>query len=505
MKIKPTFLVKVTWLIILFLGFSQEGFAASKTIKNDVFWKDTSGNPIYSQGGGILKVGSTYYWYGVKYNGAVTYAANPISKNSDTSFNAVTVYSSTDLATWTYQGNILQAGATGSFLAPSIWLGRIGVVYNSNTHKYVLVTQYSNATTGVNGVLFATSSSPTGTYTVDHVQPQITNVVTPATGDQTTFVDGDGTAYLVFSNSSGRSHMYVAPLRSSDYLNVEAATQIYNSTAGGREGNAMFKYNSVYYSCSSDLHGWNSSHTYCISATNIYGPYSSEFVMNGTDADFSHVSQTGFFVAVNGTQGTTILNAGDRWSDFAGNGIGYNQWTPLSFSGTTPTMNSVSEFTLDAATGTWAVGAGNNYILNPSFEADRVAQTSLAGWTTWTSVSGTTPFGNVSGGHTGRFGMQLWSASAYNASMYQNLNIPNGTYTLKAWVKSSGGQKTAQVYVKNFGNSEIDSVITAAIPNWTQITLSNIVVTNGKIEVGIWSDAYANNWVNMDDLTLIKN
>jgi hypothetical protein len=29
-------------------------------VQNDVFWKDTSGNPIYSQGGGVLKVGNTY-------------------------------------------------------------------------------------------------------------------------------------------------------------------------------------------------------------------------------------------------------------------------------------------------------------------------------------------------------------------------------------------------------------------------------------------------------------
>lgn len=31
-----------------------------------------TGTPIYSQGGGVLQVGDTYYWYGVKYRGAVT-------------------------------------------------------------------------------------------------------------------------------------------------------------------------------------------------------------------------------------------------------------------------------------------------------------------------------------------------------------------------------------------------------------------------------------------------
>ncbi len=67
--------------------------SAAKYIRNDTFWKDTSSTPIYSQGGGVLQVGATFYWYGVKYNGAVTYAANPTGKTSDTSFAGVTIYS----------------------------------------------------------------------------------------------------------------------------------------------------------------------------------------------------------------------------------------------------------------------------------------------------------------------------------------------------------------------------------------------------------------------------
>ena len=66
------------------------------TIVNDRFWLDSSGTPIYSQGGGALQVGDTYYWYGVNYGGAATYAANPEGKNSDSS-SGITAYSSKDL------------------------------------------------------------------------------------------------------------------------------------------------------------------------------------------------------------------------------------------------------------------------------------------------------------------------------------------------------------------------------------------------------------------------
>ncbi|WP_239004530.1 family 43 glycosylhydrolase [Paenibacillus tepidiphilus] len=261
--------------------------AASGTITNDVFWKDTSGNPIYSQGGNILKVGNTYYWYGVKYNGAVTYYNNPSSKNSDTSFAAVTCYSSTDLVNWTFQGNVITAGAEGTTWDPD-WLGRLGVVYNTNTKTYVLVTQYIGP--AGSGVAFATSSTPTGTFAFHHVQTSIANVVNNMSGDQSTFVDDNGKAYLIFSNTSGRNRTYVSDLRASDYLNIEPATEVYRSTIGGREGNAMFKYNGRYYIASSDLHGWNASHAYVISSTNIKGPYSAESIMAGSEKDYSHVS-----------------------------------------------------------------------------------------------------------------------------------------------------------------------------------------------------------------------
>ena len=67
-----------------------------------------------------------------------------------------------------------------------------------------------------------------------------------------------------------------------------------------------------------------------------------------------------------------IIYCGDRWGDFAGNGIGYNQWVPLSFDKEgKPYFNNLHQWKLDAEKGTWEVGEGNNYISNPEFEADR--------------------------------------------------------------------------------------------------------------------------------------
>lgn len=477
--------------------------AAPKVIQNDTFWRDTSGNPIYSQGGGIIKVGSIYYWYGVKYEGAVTYAANPVSKNGNTRFSAVTVYSSTDLATWKFEGNALSAGAAGTILDPANWIGRLGVVYNSNTRKYVLISQNYSGQYG-NAVMFATSSSPVGPFSFDRVQQWVTNVTTQGTGDQTIFNDDNGQSWLVFSNAQGRGRGYVARIRASDSLYIEPAVNIAQNSAG-REGNAMFKHAGTYYFCSSDLHGWNASQTYCRQANSITGPYTAEYVLNGSQNDFSHVSQNGFFVNAVGSNGTTVIYAGDRWSDFAGNGIGYNQWMPITFNGTAPQLHSLSQWNLDAAAGTWSVGAGNNYVLNPSFEADRVDQVELAGWKTWTNLASGNPNKNKQGGHSGRWTAELWHNAAYSGSRYQDIGLPNGTYTLRAWVQSSGGQSAATVYVKNHGGSEKNVSVKTAISGWQQITIGDINVTSGKAQVGMYTAAGANQWLRVDDISLIRN
>jgi hypothetical protein len=478
------------------------GSGTGALIHNDSFWKDSSGTPIYSQGGGVFAFNGTYYWYGIKYNGAVTYAANPTKKNSDTSFAAVTCYSSNDLVTWKHEADVMTAAGLGANVNSSTWIGRMGVVYNAATKKYVLITQYSGP--AGSGELFATSSSPTGTFTWDHVQAVVTNVANMTTGDQTIFTDDDGKSYLICSSSSGRSNLYVAPVHASDSLSIDAATRIFGGA--GREGNTMFKYNGSYYFCSSDLHGWNASHSYYIAATNIMGPYGAEGIIGNTDDDFSHVSQTGFFFTVKGTAGTTVIFAGDRWSDFAGNGLGYNQWCPLSFTGTTPAMQSVSEWSLNAAAGTWTVGPDNNYALNPSFEADRVAMTQPAGWTTTTSSGGgITPFTNVSGGHTGNWSWQLTGTAAYQATLNQALaNLPNGTYTLSVWAKSTGGQTTANLYAKGYGGSEKDASLTKAMTGFTQVSISGIAVTNGTCQIGVTTTAAANQSVTLDDFTLVR-
>ncbi len=45
--------------------------------------------------------------------------------------------------------------------------------------------------------------------------------------------------------------------------------------------------------------------------------------MEGTDEDFSHVTQTGFF-SYKRTKQETVLFCGNKWPDFTGNDLCYN-------------------------------------------------------------------------------------------------------------------------------------------------------------------------------------
>ena len=285
-------------------------------------------------------------------------------------------------------------------------------------------------------------------------------------------------------------------MRESDFLQAEAAKEV--AKGSGREGNCMFKYKGKYYFCASDLHGWNASHSYYMVADNILGPYSKWEVMEGTDEDFSHVTQTGFFYTIKGSKEETVLFCGDRWSDFAGNGLGYNQWVPLTVNGNKVKFNSVTQFHINVQTGEWNIGEKNNWILNPSFEADRVSQESVAGW-----INEGTGNSNSKGGKTGNWCMQHWSDKDFSGSFRQVVVLPNGVYELKAFAKSGGNVNKSHIYIKGYGGADKTINIKDAGGAWKEFAIKDIQVQNGKIEVGVFTDAKAGAWVKVDDFSLI--
>jgi hypothetical protein len=463
-----------------------------QTITNNTFWNDTSGNPIYSQGGGVFKFGDTYYWYGVHYRGAESYRANPTRKyDGEVSFVSIPVYSSRDLVNWKFENRVATRSTAihnGNTMASAGWVGRLGVAYNENTGKYVLATQAYVG--GAHGVLLLQGNTPTGTFTYGYFQGQVVNSPTTGTGDQTVFTDEDGKDYLIFSNREGRSRGFVAKFRESDSLRIEPGVEI--RRGDGREGNAMFKLDGRYYHAASALHGWNTSVNYVNESTggNIQGSYSGEFVLPGTEMDYSHVTQTGFFVTVKGSKQNTVIYAGDRWADFAWNGIGYNQWVPITKTGARPRFHSVSQWQFNITTGEWRVGPANNYILNPDIQADRVIVSGVRGWR---NLGGSVT--NVDGGVNGsRFALQVSNSGGVEQRIE---SVPAGTYTLASHARGSAGQ----VVITGADGSQR----TLGIPSssgWAKRELTGIALPGGAATVTV--RASGSGGVIVDQLSLVR-
>ena len=520
-------------VLALFFGLLAVTTAtqANDVINNDTFWKTTTGSYIYSQGGGIFRFPDAqgvehYYWYGAKYQEAVDYCPKALagSKSNITNFLGVTCYVSDDLVNWKYVRDVLTPSAAGW----AYWVGRMGVAYIAEAKKYALLTQFNDH------VLVATCSTPTGNY-ARHNEIDMTSMIgTPNTGDMTVFTDPDtGKSYLCYSYGKGRSKIYLSEIGvcSDGKIGLKDCHQIYKGS--GREGDCMFKYKNKYYVCASDLYGWNASNVYYLEATSIYGPYTptnSMQKMPGADADYGHVTQTGFFYTVRGSKQETVIYCGDRWAGFAGNGKGFNQWCPISFVDGKPYFNTLSQWHLNAETGEWWVGDDNNYVRNHFFNADRVSipssnkpsQADLKGWKT-TVIKGNkvviggadSPVLNASNSKedravvTGNYCLNIQDKVDFTRKVSQTVKstpvveLKEGLYTLTCYVKTSAAFNELYMYAKVGVNSQrID--LPSGNSKWQKIELKEVEIKGGQCEVGFYADGKADTWCRIDEVSLVR-
>ncbi len=507
-------------------------FGQMNTIKNDNFWYTINGNPINSQGGGILKYVDkatnklTYYWYGAYYLEADSFRNNPTKISLNPTFQSVTCYSSTDLVNWKFEKDVLtktEIKKLGNFK----WAGRLGVTYFKEINKYALLTQCDSS------LLIALAGAPNGDFKCHQKVSLKQWIGYKSTGDQTVFTDEDnGKSYLVYSKPAGRNKVFVSEIGIKDgKVDILDCTLIFEGQP--REGNCMFKYNNKFYMCASNIYGWDGSYTYYLTADSIKGKYTptnNMLVMKGCEDDFSHIAQTGFFVNLKGTKKETVVYCGDRWANFAGNGLGYNQWMPISFNGTMPVLNSLNSWQINATTGQWKVAANNDFVKNGSFEADRRRvptyvkpdQTHITGWKTEVLLgnkisldSSTSPklnyFNTVEDRQVviGEKSLYINDNIAFSRKISQKIattkfvSLCNGNYTLTAKVKNSKGFDELYMFVKIKGKINKYNFLQEN-KEWTAIVINGIKVKNGKVEIGFTAKGNANSFCIIDDVSLIK-
>ncbi len=284
----------------------------------------------------------------------------------------------------------------------------------------------------------------------------------------------------------------------------------------------------------SNIYGWDASFAYYLVADDIRGPYkptNQMMVMKGSEIDYTHVTQTGFFVNVKGKEQETVIYCGDRWADFAGNGLGFNQWCPISFVGTTPYFNSLNSWNLDSQSGQWKVARDNNFIKNGSFEADRKripssvkpVQEQLTGWHTEVIKGNSigldstySPALNNFNSQTDRISvigeksLNITDQISFKRKISQKIvstawvKLPDGLYTLSAKVKWNNRFHQLLFYATS-NHKPFQYLIKGASATWQTITVNNVQIKGGEVEIGFLADGEANASCLVDDVMLTLN
>lgn len=527
----------LTILFSIYMGATTSAQNAQNKfyeIQNDCFWNTSDGKPMYTQGGGIFRFPDpdtgefTYYWYGNHYKEAELYRENPRKKYPNCSFLSVSCYSSKDMVNWHEEADVLTAEEANGGRRRGGWLGRLGVGYLKDIKKYVLLMQHNNS------VLLCTSDSPKGPFKKYHNFNMTSRCGTPNTGDQTLFIDPDTQKpYLVYSNAQGRNRTYISEVgydAKTDSITFLTCKKVFEGAS--REGNCMFKHNGRYYLYASNIYGWDCSYAYYLVSNDIYGPYYPEnemLVTKGCETDFAHVTQTGFFANMQGKDGKElIMYYGDRWADFANNGLGYNQVLPMSFEDDgTPVFNSMSAWEVNPVTLDWHVSTKNNYVKNGSFEADRrlipepvkPRQDVLTGWTT-EIVKGSCIGNEYDNGiklnmnnseddqqHViGKMSLLVTDNVDFTREISQEITsepyipLPNGKYTLQFMMKNANKLKKATVSVASYGKTITKKLDTA--PHEWRSEKIDVDICNGKATITFHIEGKAKATCRIDDIQL---
>jgi hypothetical protein len=142
-----------------------------------------------------------------------------------------------------------------------------------------------------------------------------------------------------------------------------------------------------------------------------------------------------------------------------------------------------------------------NLVTNPGFEADQTTVDVIKNWSSQSNQGQLDADGTwTPGSHSGTYYAYHWKAVPYHIWTYQRkTGLTNGMYTMKAWVRGSGGQTQAQMRAINYGGPGM-SINIPATSTWTLITLANIPVSNGTCDFGFVSQAGADQWIDFDDV-----
>lgn len=334
-------------------------------IRSGELWFDDGGRHINAHGGGIMKYGDTYYWFG----------EHKDDRTSD-ALVGVMCYASKDLVNWRNcgvalsvtepvpnQGNdrrMRRGATTNSDIEQGCILERPKVIYNPVTKKFCMWFHlelkgqgYSAARYGVAVAdrpegpykFLYSSRANAGTWPIEGSPMNFDEYLKRdySTGqmarDMTLFVDDDGKAYHIFSSEENYT-LHIAEL-TADYLH-HTGRYTRMAPGGQNEAPAIFKHNGTYWMITSGCTGWAPNEARMFSAPSIWGPWTQHSnPCRGPKADKTFNGQSTFILPVNGQ----YIFMADIWRPQHPRDARYI-WLPIEFEDGKPIINWKDEWQL---------------------------------------------------------------------------------------------------------------------------------------------------------------
>ncbi|MBD2867393.1 DUF4185 domain-containing protein [Paenibacillus sp. IB182493] len=144
---------------------------------------------------------------------------------------------------------------------------------------------------------------------------------------------------------------------------------------------------------------------------------------------------------------------------------------------------------------------GSNIVTDPGFET-QTATPVMAPW----HVDGEGGIDrNLGHARTGEDNGYVRNGSGWNSIKQRVVVQPNTNYTLKGWVKTSSNNTTGFFGARVPNNGAVISEVPfASLPNYTELTVQFNSGNNNFVELftGMWADG--DTWVQVDDVSLVK-
>ncbi|KAJ7785770.1 Arabinanase/levansucrase/invertase [Mycena metata] len=380
-------------------------------------WTDTSGNVIQAHGAGIMKVGSTFYWFGEDK------AANSAL------FSAVSCYTSTDMMTWTRQNNALTPIAN-TMISTSNIVERPKVIFNKVNSEYVMWFHSDTSNYGVAMVGVATAKTPCGPYTYKGSF----NPLGAESRDMSVFQDAAQTAYLLYASDNNQN--FKISRLDTNYYNVTAQVNVL--TASTLEAPGIVKRNGLYYLFASHTSGWDPNPNRWFVASTISSPFSAQQDI-APEPVRTYFSQNAFDLPL----GTNAVYMGDRWRPELLGSSRYI-WLPLTWASGVPQLIWADVWTLNIAAGTWTIASGTSY------EAENGVVSGSATIPADPSFSGGKAVGFLGNG-----GSVTITVQGIGAAQWVSLYYANGDATWRNTTVSVNGGPSVLVDQPNTGGSHV--------------------------------------------------